>query len=237
MHSILFAAALLIGSSSEVRKAHLFTVSLFDEKENRVMGQEAPVGDMKQIQRLMETAKSAEKRNRTLSSVQDSISIQTGTPSAAVKAATDTIIDPGPGVAGIEAKNSTSQVGGSSPSSAGSKTSGINNEKTDIASAVRGQAGRAAETGSDAALMKKIRDALQANLVYPYIARKRRIEGTVLMEFHINGRGMPEGIRVAKGSNYAVLDEAARETVLKTSPFPARDNIIEVPIRFSLTGE
>jgi protein TonB len=86
-------------------------------------------------------------------------------------------------------------------------------------------------------LKQRIRNALQTNLIYPYIARKQRLEGTVLMEFRINGRGMPEGVRIVKGSSYAILDEAARETVLKASPFPAINNIIEVPIRFSLRGD
>jgi len=86
----------------------------------------------------------------------------------------------------------------------------------------------------DASLRQKIRAALQANLVYPYIARKRQMEGSVTVSFRINQTGNPEAIRILKGSGYSILDTAARDTVVKASPFPARNNSVEVPITFTL---
>ncbi len=86
----------------------------------------------------------------------------------------------------------------------------------------------------DPALGKKIRDMLQANIVYPYLARIKRIEGTVLAEFRLNSTGMPEHMRVVKTSQYAILDEAAKETIQKAAPFPARNRRVEIPITFRL---
>jgi len=232
-HSILLAAALLIGGSSEIRKAHLITVSLFDEKENSTPGKETAVAGQKQITQHREPAKNARKTETRPPSAPEIIPRQDPAPLAQVNPRSDVNKDSAPGVTDSQTQGVSSQVGGSGQSAFSSQTQRIGSGDAASASASYGQKGQ----GSDALLKQRIRDALQANLIYPYIARKRRIEGTVLMEFRLNGRGMPEGIRVAKGSSYAVLDEAARETVLKTSPFPAKDTSIEVPIRFSLTGD
>ena len=97
-------------------------------------------------------------------------------------------------------------------------------------------AGGGQQQGSsgDASLGQIIRAALQANLVYPYIARKKQMEGSVTVSFRINQTGNPEAIRILKGSGYSILDAAARDTVVKASPFPARNNSVEVPITFTL---
>ena len=89
-------------------------------------------------------------------------------------------------------------------------------------------------SAGDASLGQIIRAALQANLVYPYIARKKQMEGSVTVSFRINQTGNPEAIRILKGSGYSILDAAARDTVVKASPFPARNNSVEVPITFTL---
>lgn len=239
VHSILLAAALLIGGSSEIRKANLFTVSLLGEKESSSPGKQAASSDMKQSAQTIATPKSAKRIVTKLSPAQEIIPKQNLASLAPVKPQPDTDKNSVPGVTGNETQRYFSEVGGSSPSSVSSQSSrsGSGEGEAGTASASRGQTGQATETGADASLKQRIRNALQTNLVYPYIARKQRLEGTVLMEFRINGRGMPEGVRIVKGSSYAILDEAARETVLKASPFPARDNVIEVPIRFSLRGD
>jgi protein TonB len=95
-------------------------------------------------------------------------------------------------------------------------------------------AGQHYGAAGDAALRQKIRAALQASLVYPYIARKKQMEGSVIVSFRINQTGNPEAIRILKGSGYSILDAAARDTVVKASPFPARNNSVEVPITFTL---
>jgi TonB family protein len=86
----------------------------------------------------------------------------------------------------------------------------------------------------DPALRSKIRDTLQNNLVYPYLARKKRIEGTVLAEFRLNNSGMPENMRIIRTSNYEILDAAAKETIQKAAPYPAQNRRVEIPITFRL---
>jgi len=114
----------------------------------------------------------------------------------------------------------TMSSGISGPGSSGSGTTSAGNDQ------------QAEE--SDPALRRKIRDSLQKNLVYPYLARKKRIEGTVLAEFRLNSSGMPENMRIVRTSNYAILDEAAKETIQKAAPFPAQNKRVEIPITFRL---
>lgn len=80
----------------------------------------------------------------------------------------------------------------------------------------------------------KIRALIEKNLVYPYIALKRQMEGTVLAEFSINAAGRPEKIRITKSSGFSILDSAAEKTIIKASPFPVVAGSIEIPITFRL---
>jgi protein TonB len=60
------------------------------------------------------------------------------------------------------------------------------------------------------------------------------MEGSVLIGFRINRTGNTEAIRILKSSGYSMLDTAAKETVVKASPFPVLNNTIEIPITFLL---
>lgn len=236
-HSILLAAALLIGGSSELRKAGLMTVLLFDEIESSSPGKQAANAGEKQHAQPMITPKVEVKPVAKLPKTQEIAPKQNVAPLAPVAPQSDSDRASASEAMGIEAPYNSSQGSGRGLTSVSSQTFGSSSGEAGASSASRGQTGTGTEAGADASLKQKVRDALQANLIYPYLARKRGIEGTVLMKFRINGRGMPEGVNIVKGSSYAILDEAARETVLKASPFPAINNIIEVPIRFSLRGD
>lgn len=220
-HSLLLAAVLLLGGSSELRKATLFTVSLLDENGRKTAGGHETKG-IKQLLPAPANAVSSSSQE-TASPTLTRTDLPT-TPAAASSSVETHAIQP------LESSGKGSRAMGA-VSSGGTAVS-LGTGGTD-GETVRGN--QSVESAmSDALLKRKIRSALQANLVYPYIARKRNIEGTVFMVFHLDAKGKPEDIRVSRGSNYAILDEAARETVLKTSPFPASNLTIEVPIRFSL---
>lgn len=88
--------------------------------------------------------------------------------------------------------------------------------------------------GGDQGLIRQIKEAIERAKVYPDLARKRRQEGTVVMEFLINSRGMPEDIRITKSSGFNLLDSAARRTIVRAAPFPVIKGNIEVPITFIL---
>lgn len=81
-----------------------------------------------------------------------------------------------------------------------------------------------------------IRAAIEKARTYPFLARKKRIEGTVVIDFTINGRGYPQDIKIGKSSGSEILDSAAIKIVMKAAPFPAVDGEIAVPISFKLTG-
>jgi TonB family protein len=95
-----------------------------------------------------------------------------------------------------------------------------------------GGLGRQQPGESNISAMQKIRNAIQRNLVYPYIAQKKRMEGTAMVRFKINQRGTPEDIRIIRSSGHLLLDAAAEETVVKASPFPALNDTIKIPITF-----
>ncbi|MBF0380920.1 MAG: energy transducer TonB [Magnetococcales bacterium] len=76
--------------------------------------------------------------------------------------------------------------------------------------------------------------------IYPIIARRRGLEGLVLLSVDVDSEGFPLGVRVKKGSGHKVLDRCAMQTVKKWRFIPAKMGSVtvrasvEVPIRFSL---
>jgi len=75
---------------------------------------------------------------------------------------------------------------------------------------------------------------------YPALARKRRYEGTVILEVLVNKNGRVTDLKIYHSSGYAVLDEAALETVKDWQFQPGKrgetaiDMWVRVPIRFNL---
>ena len=82
-----------------------------------------------------------------------------------------------------------------------------------------------------------IRAAIEKAKNYPPLAKKRGIEGTATTEFAINSKGHPENIRIVRSSGSDILDTAAKNTVLRASPFPFVKGRIEVPITFRIEKE
>lgn len=84
--------------------------------------------------------------------------------------------------------------------------------------------------------LAKIVALLQDNLYYPRMARKRHIEGEVLVAFRLEGDGTVHDLRIKRHAR-EILDRAAVETVSSLSgklPHPENPLSIEVPIRFVL---
>jgi TonB family protein len=236
VHSILCAAALIAGGRIEFRKASLITVLLFDERDNSFPGKQEAIANAKQISPDRVMPKTALKTVTKLSAAQEAMPKQNPTPLVPLTPQSEISRDSAPGGTGLEVQ-SYSSVAGSSSSSGSSEPFRSSSGDAGAASASRGQIGQATDTGTVASLKQRVRDTLQSNLIYPYIARKRRMEGTVLVDFKINQKGMAEYIRVLRGSGYAILDSAAMETVVKSSPFPLANYSIEVPITYRLTQD
>ncbi|OSM07101.1 putative TonB family protein [Magnetofaba australis IT-1] len=75
---------------------------------------------------------------------------------------------------------------------------------------------------------------------YPVLARRRGLQGRVLLRVDVGRTGEVRSVRVKQGSGHAVLDRAARATVLGWRFRPATRNgaavvaQVDVPIRFVL---
>ena len=91
--------------------------------------------------------------------------------------------------------------------------------------------------GSAQSVIGQIKASIERAKIYPVLARKRRQEGTVIAEFSINAKGLPQDIQIIKSSGFSLLDSATRDTILKASPFPVIRGTIEVPLTFILKAE
>lgn len=81
-----------------------------------------------------------------------------------------------------------------------------------------------------------IRKLLQENLFYPLSARKRGIQGEVMIKFSLLKNGEIKEIIVTKESKEILNDAAVKtvESLSKKLPLPADDLILEVPIKYKL---
>ncbi len=86
-------------------------------------------------------------------------------------------------------------------------------------------------------IIEIIRSSIDKAKRYPEIAKKRGWEGTVIAEFSIDRKGVPENITIVRGSGYEILDSAARDTIIKASPLPVIKGKLEIPITFRLKKE
>jgi len=81
-----------------------------------------------------------------------------------------------------------------------------------------------------------IRAAIEKAKTYPLIARKRGVEGTALVSFRIDGKGLPQNVMIVKSSGYQILDDEVQKMLKKASPFPEMNGEIVIPITFKLSG-
>lgn len=76
---------------------------------------------------------------------------------------------------------------------------------------------------------------------YPYVSRRRREQGTVLLRVLVDARGSPVQVLIGRSSGFVDLDEAAADVVRRRWRFAAatEGNVaveawVEIPIEFSL---
>jgi len=78
---------------------------------------------------------------------------------------------------------------------------------------------------------------------YPREALQRNIEGTVLLQVHVNDRGTAERVEIEKTSGSPLLDKAAEVAVRHWEFIPARRagipvaSVSRIPIRFQINEE
>lgn len=120
--------------------------------------------------------------------------------------------------------------GGALPGTSGHESEGV----SFISAKAEGLQGMHGAARGNDSLSTKIRELIERAKTYPALAKKRKQEGTVVTEFSINTKGLPENIRVVTSSGFSLLDSAARDTIVKAAPFPPVRDRIEVPISFVL---
>jgi TonB family protein len=69
---------------------------------------------------------------------------------------------------------------------------------------------------------------------YPLLARRRGLEGLVVVEFGVTPAGTAGDLRVVQSAG-AILDEAARTAVQRARSLPRVSGRVQVPLRFRLT--
>lgn len=90
------------------------------------------------------------------------------------------------------------------------------------------------------AYVRTLRARIQAHLAYPAAARRRGIEGAVVLEIHLDRQGGLLGIRAVEPRAAPVLVEAARRAVEAALPLPPpaglppRALIVRLPVSFVL---
>lgn len=75
---------------------------------------------------------------------------------------------------------------------------------------------------------------------YPPVARKRKQQGTVMIEVGVDRSGQPKNVALAKSSGYDLLDESALDAVRRWKFVPARrgsehiEATVVVPVEFRI---
>lgn len=91
-------------------------------------------------------------------------------------------------------------------------------------------------------ILSQIRHELAQYFYYPPLARRKGMQGTVLLGFGISGQGAVRNIRVVKSSGYAILDLAAQDAMQRlqrlswyANSMHGKDIDLELPVIFRLT--
>jgi len=84
------------------------------------------------------------------------------------------------------------------------------------------------------ALLAEIRARIAEHLVYPPLAKKNRMEGTVKVLFEVASDGSAADIAVTQSSGFEILDDAAVRTVVASAPYPLVPVKVKIPVVFTL---
>lgn len=85
-----------------------------------------------------------------------------------------------------------------------------------------------------------VRLRIESQKKYPAPARARQIEGRVTVRFTIGRNGGVRGVKIAKSSRFAMLDDAALRAVRTASPFPRPPGHLfqtEIPLEITILFE
>lgn len=90
----------------------------------------------------------------------------------------------------------------------------------------------------------QLHTSLARHFDYPYVARLRGWEGSVLLAFIVQASGNLNDIRIIRSSGFAVLDDSAVDSLKKVQQLPeavawlqGRDIEMQLPVIYRLRGE
>lgn len=150
-------------------------------------------------------------------------------------------VAPGTATPGPEPPSETEVAGGDGPgdSAVGAEVGPDRPE----GSGVTGRAGPDNPFGEDPILAKRrayalaVRRAVEAGRTYPIGARRRAVEGEVVIRVRIGASGQVDDVRVEESSGHPDLDRAAlrfARSVARLPPPPGGPMWVRIPVQFSL---
>ena len=88
-------------------------------------------------------------------------------------------------------------------------------------------------------VIEGLRRRIEEEMVYPYVARKKGLQGVVRLTVRLDEEGNLLEVSIAESSGYRVLDNAAAALIERVVPY--RHNLgtilsVEIPIRYSLVN-
>jgi protein TonB len=86
-------------------------------------------------------------------------------------------------------------------------------------------------------VIEGLRERIMEELVYPYIARKKGLQGVVFVTLRLDENGNLLDIQITKSSGHKSLDNAAVQLVQKVVPYShnlGKSLSLQIPIRYSL---
>ena len=88
-----------------------------------------------------------------------------------------------------------------------------------------------------APVIEGIRRRIEEELVYPYVARKKGLQGVVRLSVRLDEEGNLMNVSISKSSGHRMLDSAATALIEKIVPYPhglETKLSLDIPIRYSL---
>jgi protein TonB len=82
--------------------------------------------------------------------------------------------------------------------------------------------------------LERIRERVQAAVVYPQAARERGIEGVARVQFRVDPRGRAAEIVTVESSGWRLLDAAAEQAARDATELPQIYGFVRIPVRFAL---
>jgi len=84
--------------------------------------------------------------------------------------------------------------------------------------------------------LERIRERVQAAVVYPQAARERGIEGVARVQFRVDPRGRAAEVLTVESSGSKLLDGAAEAAARDATELPQIYGLVRIPVRFELAA-